>query len=193
LSQTGAAHRRVTPSRAGFRPRRRVCRPRVPWAGAALSCAGNGRPSADGPPQPLSKTSPDHLNRLSRCDEVGGQPLGDKGIQPPPPEPDRHVFVHPALQTQDLHVCLHFRSASSLSRAERLIRVTPFVWKPCVLSPLGRGLLRGLCRPGPCGLEAIPWLSVSSDPRLGPPLVPCPCSLQGVSCRKITGANGRSP
>ena len=49
-------------------------------------------------------------------DEVGGQPLGNKGIQPPPPEPDRHVFVHPALQTQDLR--LFFRSASSLSRAE---------------------------------------------------------------------------
>src|SRR3954453_16823307 len=36
------------------------------------------------------------------CDEVGGQPLGNKGIQPPPPEPDGHVSVHPALQTQDL-------------------------------------------------------------------------------------------
>ena len=60
--------------------------------------------------------------------------------------------------------------------------------KPWVLSPLGRGLLRGLCRHGPCGLEAIPWLSVRSGPRLGPPFVPCPCSLQGVSCRKITGA-----
>ena len=31
----------------------------------------------------------------------------------------------------------HFRSASSLSRAELLIRVTPFLLKPCVLSPLG--------------------------------------------------------
>src|SRR5262249_25487398 len=127
--------------------------------------------------------------RVPRCDEVGGQPLGSKGIQPPPPEPDRHVFVHPALQTQDLH----FRSASSLNGAEGLIRVTPFVWKPCVLSPLGRGLLRGLCRPGPCGLEAIPWLSVRSGPRLGPPFIPCPCSLQGVSCRKITEAKRTSP
>ena len=35
-------------------------------------------------------------------DEVGGQPLVTKGIQPPPPEPDGHVSVHPALQTQDL-------------------------------------------------------------------------------------------
>src|ERR1700746_3841469 len=34
--------------------------------------------------------------------EVGGQPLVTKGIQPPPPEPDGHVSVHPALQTQDL-------------------------------------------------------------------------------------------
>src|SRR5262249_41663646 len=31
-----------------------------------------------------------------------GQPLVSKGIQPPPPEPDGHVSVHPALQTQDL-------------------------------------------------------------------------------------------
>jgi hypothetical protein len=31
-------------------------------------------------------------------------------------------------------------------------------------------------------------LSVRSGPRLGPPFIPCPCSLQGVSCRKITGA-----
>src|SRR5947209_16602149 len=36
------------------------------------------------------------------CDEVGGQPLVTKEIQPPPPEPDGHVSVHPALQTQDL-------------------------------------------------------------------------------------------
>jgi len=42
----------------------------------------------------------------------------------------------------------HFRSASSLSRAELLIRVTPFLLKPCVLSPIGSRLLRGLCRPG---------------------------------------------
>src|SRR5262249_47900635 len=112
--------------------------------------ARQGRPSAAISPQPLSKTSPDHPDRLSRCDEVGGQPLGSKGIQPPPPEPDGHVFVHPALQTQDLRLC--FRSASSLSGAERLIRVTLFLVKPCVLSPLGRGLLRGLCRPRPCGL-----------------------------------------
>src|SRR5262245_32623528 len=26
-------------------------------------------------------------------------------VSQPPPEPDRHVFVHPALQTQDLHWC----------------------------------------------------------------------------------------
>src|SRR6516162_5565543 len=44
----------------------------------------------------------DPVSRLSTCDEVGGQPLGSEGIQPPPPEPDRHVFVHPALQTQAL-------------------------------------------------------------------------------------------
>ena len=69
------------------------------------------------------------------CDEVGGQPLVAKGIQPPPPEPDGHVFVHPALQTQDLLGV--FRSASSLSRAELLIRVTPFLLKPCVLPPFG--------------------------------------------------------
>src|SRR6185295_4832149 len=114
--------------------------------------------------------------------EVGGQPLGCKGIQPPPPEPDGHVSVHPALQTQDLRgvtvrpgkpgppaggrrILLggsyggtpggralasgsgHFRSASSLSRAELLIRVTPFLLKHCVLSPFGSRLLRGLCRP----------------------------------------------
>ena len=82
------------------------------------------------PPNPFGRRSADRFTRLlpagsglSRQDqtnlchgahEVGGQPLGSKGIQPPPPEPDRHVFVHPALQTQDLH----FRSASSLSRAE---------------------------------------------------------------------------
>ena len=42
----------------------------------------------------------------------------------------------------------HFRSASSLSRAELLIRVTPFLLKPCVLPPFGLRLLRGLCRPG---------------------------------------------
>jgi hypothetical protein len=54
--------------------------------------------------------------RFKASDEVGGQPLGRKGIQPPPPEPDRHVFVHPALQTQDLHWCYgptrYARSAS---------------------------------------------------------------------------------
>ena len=47
-----------------------------------------------------------HLDLRSEAefgsDEVGGQPLGCKGIQPPPPEPDGHVFVHPALQTQEL-------------------------------------------------------------------------------------------
>ena len=81
--------------------------------------------------------------------EVGGQPPVTKGIQPPPPEPDGHVSVHPALQTQDLPgVTLHFRSAASLSRAELLIRVTPFLLKPCVLSPFGSSLLWGLCRPG---------------------------------------------
>ena len=31
-------------------------------------------------------------------------------------------------------------------------------------------------------------MSVRSGPRLGSPFIPCPCSLQGVSCRKITGA-----
>jgi|GEM_PF-4569424 len=40
--------------------------------------------------------------RVSVANEVDGQPLVAKGIQPPPPEPDGHVSVHPALQTQDL-------------------------------------------------------------------------------------------
>src|SRR5262245_42494596 len=42
------------------------------------------------------------LSLPSSCDEVGGQPLVTKGVQPPPPEPDGHVCVHPALQTQEL-------------------------------------------------------------------------------------------
>src|SRR5262249_26804170 len=33
----------------------------------------------------LLRSSPKPTNREPRCDEVGGQPLGSKGIQPPPP------------------------------------------------------------------------------------------------------------
>ena len=36
-------------------------------------------------------------------------------------------------------------------------------------------------------------MSVRSGPRLGSPFIPCPCSLQGVSCRKITEATRTSP
>src|SRR5262249_14781625 len=88
--------------------------------------------------------------------------------QPPPPEPDRHVFVHPALQTQDLHVCLHFRSASSLSRAERLIRVTLSCGSPVSCPPwaeayygdsvaLGLAALRRSrgCLSGPVHVEGL--------------------------------------
>src|SRR5262245_30625007 len=42
--------------------------------------------------------------RAGSCDEVGGQPLVTKGIQPPPPEPDGHVCVHPALRFRVLRV-----------------------------------------------------------------------------------------
>ena len=52
------------------------------------------------------------------------------------------MHLHPDRRFADV------RSASSLSRAELLIRVTPFLLKPCVLSPFGLRLLRGLCRPG---------------------------------------------
>src|SRR5262245_45107250 len=37
-------------------------------------------------------------------DEVGGQPPVTKGIQPPPPEPDGHGCVHPALQCRVLRM-----------------------------------------------------------------------------------------
>src|SRR5262249_16351385 len=36
--------------------------------------------------------------------EVGGQLLVTKGVQPPPPEPDGHVSVHPALQYRVLRM-----------------------------------------------------------------------------------------
>src|SRR5262249_52580749 len=57
-------------------------------------------------------------------DEVGGQPLGCKGIQPPPPEPDGHVCVHPALQYQVLRM-----------KAESPIRATSTLVEPSTCPP----------------------------------------------------------
>ena len=54
-------------------------------------------------PSPLESSSWP-TNREPRCDEVGGQPLVTKGIQPPPPEPDRHLWMHPALRHRVLGV-----------------------------------------------------------------------------------------
>jgi hypothetical protein len=85
----------------------------------------------------------------SSCDEVGGQPSVARESNRPLPN---RTGTFSCIRLSRHRIYIHFRSASSLSRAERLIRVTPFVWKPCVLSPLGRGLLRGLCRLGLYGL-----------------------------------------
>src|SRR5262249_26245051 len=48
--------------------------------------------------------------------EVGGQPPVTKGVQPPPPEPDGHVCVHPALQHRVLRMkaLLPIRATSTL-------------------------------------------------------------------------------
>jgi hypothetical protein len=152
--------------------------------------------------------------------------------------------VHPALQTQDLRSC--FRSASSLSGAEGLIRVTLFLWKPCVLSPLGRCLLRGLglvqtrvtlggvkrwatlagrscsaiiygrnnaavhrkkcypgserlepgrglCRLGPCGLEAIPWVVCQVRSTLRASVGPLPLLIAGCVLPEDHGGEAHLP
>src|SRR5262249_26075724 len=57
-------------------------------------------------------------------DEVGGQPLVTKGIQPPPPEPDGHVCVHPALQHRVLRM-----------KAESPIRATSILVEPSACPP----------------------------------------------------------
>src|SRR5262249_51098725 len=57
-------------------------------------------------------------------DEVGGQPPVTKGIQPPPPEPDGHVCVHPALQYRVLRV-----------KAESPIRATSTHVEPSTCPP----------------------------------------------------------
>jgi len=57
-------------------------------------------------------------------DEVGGQPLDSKGIQPPPPEPDGHVFVHPALPFRVLRM-----------KAESPIRATSTLVEPSTCPP----------------------------------------------------------
>src|SRR5215831_10924756 len=59
-----------------------------------------------------------------RSDEVDGQPLGSKGIQPPPPEPDGHVCVHPALQYRVLRM-----------KAESPIRATSTLVEPSTCPP----------------------------------------------------------
>ena len=64
------------------------------------------------------------LDRPRTCDEVGGQPLGSKGIQPPPPEPDGHVCVHPALQYRVLRM-----------KAESPIRATSTLVEPSTCPP----------------------------------------------------------
>src|SRR5262249_35755997 len=56
--------------------------------------------------------------------EVGGQSLVAKGIQPPPPEPDGHVCVHPALQCRVLRM-----------KAESPIRATSILVEPSTCPP----------------------------------------------------------
>src|SRR4051812_49367 len=63
-------------------------------------------------------------SREGLAHEVGGQPLVTKGIQPPPPEPDGHVFVHPALQYRVLRM-----------KAESPIRATSTLVEPSTCPP----------------------------------------------------------
>ena len=69
-----------------------------------------------------------HLDLRSEAecasDEVGGQPLGNKGIQPPPPEPDGHGCVHPALQCRVLRM-----------KAESPLRATSTLVEPSTCPP----------------------------------------------------------
>ena len=67
---------------------------------------------------------PAHRRRSPWRDEVGGQPLVTKGIQPPPPEPDGHVCVHPALQYRVLRM-----------KAESPIRATSTLVEPSPCPP----------------------------------------------------------
>src|SRR6516165_6175687 len=60
----------------------------------------------------------------SPAHEVGGQPLVTKGIQPPPPEPDRHLWMHPALRHRVLGV-----------KAESPIRATSTLVEPSTCPP----------------------------------------------------------
>jgi hypothetical protein len=69
-----------------------------------------------------------HLDKRAQAevpsDGVGGQPLVAKGIQPPPPEPDGHVYVHPALQCQVLRM-----------KADSPIRATSTLVEPSTCPP----------------------------------------------------------
>jgi len=57
-------------------------------------------------------------------DEVGGQPLVTKGIQPPPPEPDGPLLWHPALQYRVLRM-----------KASSPIRATSTLVEPSTCPP----------------------------------------------------------
>src|SRR5262245_50398647 len=71
-----------------------------------------------------SVVSPEVTKSVSPAHEVGGQPLVTKGVQPPPPEPDRHLLAHPALQCQVLWM-----------KAESLIRATSTLVEPSTCPP----------------------------------------------------------
>jgi hypothetical protein len=83
------------------------------------------RPSgpSDGLPPSIRGRSTRGLS-LGANYEVGGQPLVTKGIQPPPPEPDGHGYVHPALQCQVLRM-----------KAESPIRATSTLVEPSTCPP----------------------------------------------------------
>jgi hypothetical protein len=88
----------------------------------ALSCRDRTAGLVNTVPSRRVSTSP--AGRERRCDEVGGQPHVTKGVQPPPPEPDGHGCVHPALQCQVLRM-----------KAESPIRATFTLVEPSTCPP----------------------------------------------------------
>jgi hypothetical protein len=81
-----------------------------------------GRSSLSGPVASALRTGAREPKSVAH--EVGGQPLVAKGIQPPPPEPDGHVCVHPALQYRVLRM-----------KAESPIRATSTLVEPSTCPP----------------------------------------------------------
>ena len=89
----------------------------------------------------------------SPAHEVGGQPPVTKGIQPPPPEPDGHVSVHPALQSQatwDVRPCAVLQAGQELDSPYGYLlsfeAPGPVLLRHVLGVTPGVGLLRGLCR-----------------------------------------------